>query len=212
MKKTKDIYDITPAITSNLSVWPGDTPFSTKVLCHINLGASVTLSTINTTVHLGAHADAPMHYHNNGKSIGERDLNYYIGDCQVIHLEIQRGETIKPNHLKNKTIAAERVLFFTNTFTNINEWQEDFAALSPELVEELHSKGVILIGIDTPSVDLMNSKDLPAHKAILARDMAVLEGLSLMEVPEGAYELIALPLKLMGVDASPVRAILRRKE
>lgn len=85
----------------------------------------------------------------------------------------------------------------------------DFAALSPELIDWLHQRGVITVGIDTPSVDLFDSKDLPTHKAILRHDMAILEGLVLADVPEGTYELIALPLKLAGFDASPVRAVLR---
>jgi arylformamidase len=76
-------------------------------------------------------------------------------------------------------------------------------------VERLHEQGVKLIGIDTPSVDLFDSKDLPSHQMILKHDMAILEGLALQGVPEGVYELIALPLKLVGFDASPVRAILR---
>jgi len=82
--------------------------------------------------------------------------------------------------------------------------------VQPELVEELHRQGVKLIGIDTPSVDLFDSKDLPSHRQFLKFDMAILEGLLLKDVPEGLYELIALPLKLVGFDASPVRAILRR--
>jgi arylformamidase len=86
---------------------------------------------------------------------------------------------------------------------------EDFAALSPELVDALDRRRVRLIGIDTPSVDLFDSKDLPAHHACLRCDMAILEGLVLRDVPEGEYELIALPLKLLGFDASPVRAVLR---
>ena len=102
------------------------------------------------------------------------------------------------------------VLLATGTFPHPEQFNEDFAALSPELVEALHRQGVRLIGIDTPSVDPFPSKELPAHQAFLRRDMAILEGLVLKDVPEGVYELIALPLKLVGFDASPVRAILRR--
>jgi len=86
---------------------------------------------------------------------------------------------------------------------------EDFAALAPELVTWLHERGVCLVGIDTPSVDPFSSKELPAHKTFLKHDMAILEGLMLKDVPEGHYELIALPLRLAGFDASPVRAVLR---
>ena len=82
-------------------------------------------------------------------------------------------------------------------------------ALSPALVEELARQGVVLIGIDTPSVDPATSKELPSHQAIYRHDIAILEGVVLTSVNEGDYELIALPLKIKGADASPVRAILR---
>jgi arylformamidase len=106
-------------------------------------------------------------------------------------------------------IEAPRVLLRTGTFPDPNRFTEDFAALAPELVDDLHARGVRLIGIDTPSVDLFDSTDLPAHRRFLEHDMAILEGLVLDAVPEGHYELIALPLRLVGFDASPVRAILR---
>ena len=204
-----EIYDISPAITPALQVWPGDTSLTYEVLMDLAKGDTVTLSTIHSTVHLGAHADAPNHYGINAPSIGERSLEYYLGRCQVIKVQVSQGARIQVKDVK-LPIVAERVLLATDTFKNHLEWNNDFAALSPELVDELHSKGVKLVGIDTPSVDLMDSKDLPAHKRLLTNDMAVLEGLVLAHVPEGVYELIALPLKLMGLDASPVRAILRK--
>jgi arylformamidase len=106
-------------------------------------------------------------------------------------------------------LLAPRVLFATGTYPDPDRFNEDFAALEPDLVDALHTRGVRLVGIDTPSVDLFSSKDLPAHNRFLAHDMAILEGLVLRNVPEGVYELIALPLRLLGFDASPVRAVLR---
>jgi arylformamidase len=103
------------------------------------------------------------------------------------------------------------VLVKTGTFPDPTKWNSDFAALSVELVEALAARGAITIGIDTPSVDVQDSKDLPAHKAMLRHDMAILEGLVLAGVPAGVYELIALPLRLVGFDASPVRAVLRKE-
>jgi arylformamidase len=171
-------------------------------------GDSVTLSTLRATVHLGAHADAPSHYGPDAPAIHERDLDYYLGPCQVIHVAATRGSCIGPEAIRG-AVRAERVLLVTGTFPDPEVFNEDFASLSPELVETLHQAGVRLVGVDTPSVDPFTSKDLPAHKAFLKRDMAILEGLRLRGVPEGVYELIALPLRLAGFDASPVRAILR---
>ena len=106
-------------------------------------------------------------------------------------------------------LDVDRVLFATGSYPDPTRFNEDFVALAPEVVDALGARGARLVGIDTPSVDLFDSKDLPTHQACLRHDMAILEGLVLDAVPEGAYELIALPLKLQGFDASPVRAVLR---
>lgn len=202
------LYDITPPIRTSLAVWPGDTPMSREILLDMNQGDNVTLSTLKATVHLGAHADAPNHYGKDAAAIHERCLEYYLGPCQVVRLKVERGTRITPE-MVGTSIAAPRVLFSTGTYLDPMNWNEDFAALSPELVDWLAIRGVKTVGIDTPSVDLFSSKDLPSHKAILQHDMAILEGVVLTDVPEGLYELIALPLRLVGFDASPVRAVLR---
>ncbi len=202
------IIDISPPLNSSLAVWPGDTPLTREVLLDIAQGASVTLSTLRATVHLGAHADAPSHYGDGAPDIASRSLHYYIGACEVMRVPVARGEAITPAMLPREP-TAPRVLFATGTFPDPGVFNEDFAALSPALVDHLHAAGVILAGIDTPSVDPFSSKELAAHKRFLANDMAILEGLALHAVPEGQYELIALPLRLEGFDASPVRAVLR---
>jgi arylformamidase len=202
------IYDITPPITAALKVWPGDTPPTREVLLDITRGATVTLSTLHATVHLGAHADGPNHYGADAPGIDTRPLDDYLGLCQVINLRVGRGARAGVADLA-VPVQAERVVFRTGTFPDPTVFNEDFAALEPELVRWLNDRGVRLVGIDTPSVDLFESKDLPAHRAFLERDMAILEGLVLTGVPEGLYELIALPLRLVGFDASPVRAVLR---
>ena len=202
------IYDISPPIQASTVVWPGDTPPSREVLMDIANGDTVTLSTIRTTVHLVAHADAPSHYGAHAPSIDERDLNLYLGPCQVFRVIVTRGELVGFEHLTDE-IKAPRILIRTETFPDWNHFTEDFAALDPNFVAKCASKGVRLIGIDTPSVDPFSSKDLPSHHTFLKYDMAILEGLDLRQVPEGMYELIALPLRLVGFDASPVRAILR---
>lgn len=202
------LYDITPRITPRLGVWPGDTAPSREVLLDIAQGDPVTLSTLHATVHLGAHADAPSHYGVGAASIESRDLTFYLGRCQVMHLEAKRDQCLGIGDLVG-SVYATRLLIGTGTFPDPEQYNTDFAALSPELVEYLNDEGVRLVGIDTPSVDLFESKELPSHQAFLRHDMAILEGLVLREVPAGCYELIALPLPLEGFDASPVRAVLR---
>ncbi|MFQ5492192.1 MAG: cyclase family protein [Phycisphaerae bacterium] len=202
------LYDITPPITPALAVWPGDTPMSREVLLDMQQGANLTLSTLHTTVHLGAHADGPNHYGADAPAIDRRSLDFYLGECQVMHVPGQPSRRIGMADLTGP-VRAERLLIATGTYSDPNQFDERFAALEPGLIDTLASRGVKLIGIDTPSVDLFDSKDLPAHQRFLAHDLAILEGLVLSEVPDGIYELIALPLKLVGFDASPVRAVLR---
>ena len=202
------LYDISPLISRRLRVWPGDTPPSREVLCDLKRGDTVTLSTLHATVHLGAHADAPSHYGVDAPAIDQRSLDDYLGPCQVIRIPVARGTAILPDALTAPVITP-RVLLAMGTFPDPEAFNEDFAALTPELVEFLHGRGVKLVGVDTPSVDRFTSKDLPVHRTFLKYDMAILEGLVLKDVPEGVYELIALPLRLEGFDASPVRAVLR---
>jgi arylformamidase len=202
------LIDITPPISPSLSVWPGDTPLRREILLDLERGGNITLSTLHATVHLGAHADGHNHIGKGAAGIDGRPLEDYLGPCQVIRVSVPRRGLIRPEDLGAK-VTEERVLLATGTFPNPDCFNDDFAALAPALVDYLHDRGVRLIGIDTPSVDPFDSKDLPAHHRFLTCDMAILEGLQLADVPEGRYELIALPLRLAGFDASPVRAILR---
>ncbi len=202
------LYDITPPISSDLKVWPGDTPPRREVLLDMSQGDNLTLSTLHATVHLGAHADAPSHYGPGATSIEAAPLQRYLGPCRVVHVAVDRGARLTASQLSGR-IDTERLLIATGTFPDPADFNEDFAALEPDLVDYLAAGGVKLVGVDTPSVDFFGAQDLPVHRRFLARNMTILEGLMLSSVPEGEYELIALPLPLVGFDASPVRAVLR---
>lgn len=202
------LYDISPPISPQTKVFPGDTPLSREVLMDMHDGHHLTLSTLRSTVHVGAHTDAPSHVGVNAESVDRIGLEPYLGRCQVLGVAVQRGELITPGKLSDR-IEAPRVLVATGTFPDPEAWNDNFAAFAPEAIDHLHRLGVILAGIDTPSVDPSTSRDLPAHRRCLENGVAILEGLVLTEVPDGVYELIALPLKLVGFDASPVRAVLR---
>ncbi|HEV2719990.1 MAG TPA: cyclase family protein [Thermoanaerobaculia bacterium] len=203
------LIDISPLLDASIAVWPGDVPFARTVSLDIEAGAHLTLSDIRSTLHAGAHADAPSHYAAGGGDIASRPLEVYIGQCIVLHVNVNRGDRIRPMHIAGKAITAPRVLFRTGTFPDPRNWNDDFASLSPEVIDVLHGHGVVLVGIDTPSVDPFESKELESHQALAEYDMANLEGLVLDHVAEGTYELIAAPLRIRGGDASPVRAVLR---
>lgn len=203
------IYDISPPITLNLAVWPGDHPLKISPQAAFSSGDHYNLSAIETSLHIGAHVDAPLHMRNEGTSVDELSLEYFLGPCQVVTVDVPSGEEIYPHHLKTR-IFESRVLFRTNSYGDLNRFSTDFNGLSLELVEELYIQGIMTVGIDTPSVEIYSSEDMLVHKTLFKREMGVLEGLMLRHVPDGIYELIALPLRLKGLEASPVRAILRK--
>jgi arylformamidase len=202
------IYDISPVISEKMAVFPGDTPFSREELLNCGNGDSVTLSSMKTTLHIGAHVDAPSHYDPAGETMENRSLHFYMGSCSVIDVSIARGERIKLSDFDNNLLKSPRVLFKTNSYPDPNLWNGDFNSLSVEVIDFIAAKKGLLAGLDTPSVDPADAKDLIAHQAIHRHNMAILEGVVLTDVPQGEYELLAIPLRLKGADASPVRALL----
>jgi len=205
------LYDLSPTIRPETPVWPGDTAFQTRLSWSIAEGASVNLSAITTTPHLGSHADAPFHTEPRGDGIAAMPLAPYLGPCRVVRVPPQ--PLIEPRHVEGIDLASPgRLLFKSESVRDRKVFPERFTALSPELANLLAEKGVLLVGMDTPSVDPFDSKTLDAHHALFRGGVAILEGLVLDGVPEGIYELIALPLRMAGLDASPVRAVLRTVE
>ncbi|MDE0959917.1 MAG: cyclase family protein, partial [Planctomycetota bacterium] len=191
------LIDISPALSPSIAVFPGDSPLSREVLLDLRNDDHLTLSTLRSTVHIGSHLDAPSHYDRDGATIDQVDLQRCIGPCEVMKIEVERSGQIEIDHLPS-TPRTERLLLATGTHPDPDRWGGDFAGLSPRLIEHLAGLGVKLIGIDTPSVDVADSKELPAHDACRRHDVLILEGLVLESVAAGDYELIALPLKLTG--------------
>lgn len=203
----RKIWDISPPVDQHAAVFPGDTAYSQRLHFSLTPDCPVNVNSITLSPHTGAHADAPMHYANGGAASGALDLLPYLGPCRVIYC-VGCGPLVMPEHIAHAmTDLPERVLLRT-AHTASQSWAS-FTAVAPETIAQLATKNVALIGIDTPSVDPTDSQALPSHHQLLAHNMRVLECLVLDDVPEGDYELIALPLKLMCADASPVRAILR---
>jgi arylformamidase len=205
------LIDISPLVSARIAVWPGDVAYAHETSLEIARGDNLTLGAMRTTFHVGAHADAPSHYGAGLDGIGQRPLDLYYGPCQVIGVRLPRGRRIATTDVR-VPVHAPRVLFRTDSFPDPGDFTRDFNALSPGLVDALHAAGVRLVGIDTPSIDLFDDKVLESHQAVARHDMGILEGLVLQHVDPGTYTLIALPLRLDGADASPVRAALRRDD
>jgi arylformamidase len=200
------LIDISPLVSERIRVWPGDVPYSRTASASREAGDSVSLSALRTTLHVGAHLDAPSHCAADGQGIDTLALETCYGACQVVAIAKRSGR-IRPGDL-DAPVEAPRVLFRTGSFPDPEQWTPDFASLSTELIESLHAQGVRLVGIDTPSIDPQESGDLPAHRAAADHGIAILEGLVLEHVAPGCYTLAAFPLRLEGGDASPVRAVL----
>ncbi len=205
----KKLRDISPPIAADSPLFPGDTGYSQQWTAQIGPGCPVNISAITMSPHIGAHADAPLHYGPGASTIGEVDLTPYLGPCRVMHA-IGCGALITPEHLRAFTGAGmpPRVLVRTCSMAP-TAWSAEFAAFAPQTIAWLASLGVVLVGIDSQSVDPADSKTLESHQQLLKHNVRVLENLVLDDVPAGDYELIALPLKLTMADASPVRAVLR---
>jgi arylformamidase len=202
------LWDISPPLAPGSPLFPGDEPFAQKWTARIGPGCPVNLSAITLSPHIGAHADAPLHYGDGERTIGQVDLAPYLGPCRVIHA-IACGPLVRPEHLAHaERDLPPRVLVRTCDKAP-TAWSTEFASFAPATIDWLAARGVRLVGIDSQSVDPADSKSLDSHHRLLALDMRVLENLVLDDVPEGDYELIALPLKLTTADASPVRAVLR---
>ena len=205
----KKIWDISPPVAPGSPVFPGDTPYSQEWSATLAPDCPVNVSRITMSPHVGAHADAPLHYDPRGVSAGELDLDAYLGPCRVIHA-MGCGPLVEWQHLAHAVRdLPPRVLVRTYERAPTHQWDPQLSAFAPDSIERLAALGVKLVGIDSASIDPAESKTLDSHQVIRRLGLRVLENLVLDQVPEGDYELIALPLKLMTADASPVRAVLR---
>lgn len=174
----------------------------------IGPGCPVNVSAITLSPHLGAHADAPLHYGTDAAAIGAVNLDPFLGRCRVIHA-IDKGPLVTPAHLAHASADLPPRVLVRTCQKAPTSWSSQFAAFAPDTIAWLASLGVTLVGIDSQSVDPADSKTLDSHLQLLAHDLRVLENLVLDDVEAGDYELIALPLKLTQACASPVRAVLR---
>jgi arylformamidase len=203
------LWDISPPVFDGAPVFPGDTPYAQRWVSRIAPGNPVNVSTLTMSPHTGAHADAPLHYDDAGVPIGAVPLEPFLGRCRVVHA-IGCGPLVEWRHVEHALIdLPPRVLLRTYQHAPVDRWDPDLTAYAPETIERLAALGVQLVGIDTASIDPADSKALASHQVVRRLGLRVLENLVLDGVPEGDYELIALPLKLTTADASPVRAVLR---
>ncbi len=209
MDGARKLWDISPPIRVGIPVWPGDTAYQEARTWTLDDNCPVNVSRFTMSSHTGSHADAPFHYDPDGSTAGKMDLARYIGPCRVIdgrrHGGLVSAAMIEPF----LDPGVERVLVRTYDRAPVDRWDDRFAAIDAAAIALLAARNVVLIGVDTPSLDPQESKSIEAHQMVRRHGLAILEGLILDDVPSGDYELIAPPLKLMTLDSAPVRAVLR---
>lgn len=205
----KPWIDISQPLNQSVATWPGDTTFDYSVSWSKEQSGSVNVGKLTMSIHTGTHIDAPFHFDNDGKRVVDLDVNIYIGKAKLIHLLDRQSIGLK-DLLDINLQGVERLLIRTGAWENRGEFPQSIPPIEPELAPFLAEQGVRLLGLDLPSVDPLDSKELPAHHALSKNGVHILEGCVLDEVEEGDYELIALPLALVEADGSPVRAVLRK--
>jgi arylformamidase len=205
------IYDISRDLREGMTVWPGDQKFRSRWSSRLRAGDPCNVSAITMSVHAGTHLDAPYHYDDSGTDVASMPLQPYLGPARVIFLTAD--ECIRVSDLSGmEWQGVERVLFKTESgLPARSRFNRNYVFLLEDAAEFLARKGIILLGTDAPSVDAYDSKSMPVHRILLARGVAILEWACLTDVPAGDYELVCLPLKLAGLDGSPVRAILIKR-
>ena len=204
------IYDLSRTISTATAVWPGDAPFSFQHVVRIEGGAGYNLTKVSMSPHTGTHADAPWHFERDGSHPAQVPLERYLGRAHVVTVARERGGIV-PADLDGADLdGVERLLVHTRASAlEDHEWPEEFAHATVELADWLAARGAVLLGLDAPSMDAFDSADLPCHHRLAAHGIAAIENLRLKGVPDGVYDLAALPLKFAETCGSPVRAVLR---
>ncbi len=204
------LYDITRALSPRTAVFPGDTPVAITPVMQMRNGDSCNVTSIAMSAHAGTHVDAPLHYGDGQPGIDDVGLDVLIGPARVVTLNVAEAITFDDLQQALGDAPFARLLIHTRASDVPNDvWQADFVYFEPAAAAWLGERGCRLIGTDAPSVDPAASLELPAHKAFLRGNVIIMENLCLKGVPDGAYELIALPLRIAGNDAAPARAVLR---
>lgn len=201
------LYDLSRPLSAATACWPGDVPFSFRLGWRIRDGASVNVGAIETSIHTATHCDAPYHYDDAGLTVDEIPLDTFVGPAWIV--DVHGCERWRDRLEKRDFAATPRVLFRTGGWPDTSRLPDRIPVMEPDLPDWLGDRGVVLIGVDLPSVDALDSKTLDNHHALGRRGIVIVEGLRIDDVPEGRYELIALPLRIEGADGSPLRAVVR---
>lgn len=201
------MIDITRPLDTSTAAWPGDTGLGIDWTLRMSRGDNVNLSCVTLSPHVGTHADAALHYEPDGSPTGEFDLDAFIGRVRVVDA---RGQDAVTTELlgEGDAIGAPRLLVRSLDVVRPEEFVSAFPPLAADAAQMLVSAGLKLYGTDAPSVDPVDSAAMSAHRALGSAAIPILENLDLSQAEPGDYDLLALPMKLIATEATPVRAVL----
>jgi arylformamidase len=200
------LIDVTRPLTAGLLVYPGDMVPS---FCQVDHGRYL-ISNLHMSTHTGTHIDAPAHYLKSGETIDRIPLDHIIGSCRVIDVSGAKNSSISAADLGEKLRGVKRLLLKTS-FSMRDTFCEDYPSLAYDAACSITNSGIECVGIDSPSIESYNC-DGSVHRRLLGNGCIIIELLDLTDVPEGDYEMLALPLRLTGLDGSPARVILMKQE
>ena len=203
-----EVIDISLPLETRLAVWPGDTEFDYELMWKRSAGATVNVGAVRMSTHCGTHIDAPFHFDEEGQKVDELPLATFVGKAIVIH--VRGRQNISRDDLSRDLQGATRLLIRTDAWSDPCSFPEKIPVIDLDVPDWLRSQRIVLMGVDLPSVDALDSKDLPVHHALARNQVTILESLNLRDVDEGVYDLVAAPLRIVGADAAPVRAFLIR--
>ncbi|SIT84418.1 arylformamidase [Edaphobacillus lindanitolerans] len=200
--------DITQPLKNGMANWPGDTPFRFELSSAKAENGAANIGQMTTSLHMGTHADAPYHFDDDGKRLEQLSPDLYIGNARVV--DVTRVSEVGRKELESFDLdGVRRLLLKTSATNDPMTFPENYTELLPDIGPLLKEKGIFLLGIDIPSVDRVDSKELATHHSLDESGVHIIENLMLENVEPGDYEFIALPLALHGADGSPVRAVIR---
>jgi arylformamidase len=205
-----EVYDISRTLSEGMPVWPGDPQFRWRRIAQMQDRAPSNVSAFDMGVHTGTHIDAPRHLDVLGRDVADLPILHFLGPARIFSLPVE--ECIRAKDISTLDWSGvQRVLFRTQQ-GDLPEslFERNFIYFHEDAAEFLVEQRILLVGIDSPSVDAFDNQELPSHRILLGHEVMILENAWLGSVPPGDYELICLPLKLSGLDGSPVRAILRK--
>lgn len=207
------IYDVSIPIKNSMLVWPDKQDVNIERVKTFKKDG-VRLTHFSFGSHTGTHIDAPNHFLENGIGVDEISLEKLVGICRVFDLTKIKGLEIFPHHIEKEDIRkGDRIIFKTGNFSLLKKstFPKNYVSLSEDAAKFLVDKGIYLVGTDFLGIEKKGNPNHPVHKMLLSNAVVIVEGLDLSEIKEGRYDLVCLPLRVIGADGSPARVLLVRK-